>query len=321
MNHKARYLTLNNYSFLKKIEQARILFSNCSLCWHKCRVNRSKGEFGICRAGADIEIAHHQIHFGEEPPFSNHGGAGAIFFTHCNLKCVYCQNFQISQQRQMRNSMIPERLASIMIELQNKGAQNIDLVSPTHFVPLIIEAIHQAKDKGLKLPIVYNTNAYDSPETLDLLSDIVDVYMPDFKYFEDTNALLYSGIKDYTSAVKLAVKIMHEQTGDFIMDQNGCARSGLFIRHLVLPENLAGSKDVLDFLREFVGLNIGLSIMSQYAPCYRAKEFKELNRKLKISEYEEVTDYVEQLGFSRCWIQRLQSNKLYFPDFESQKVF
>ncbi len=321
MSIQASYLSLDNDAFLKKIAQAVKGGMNCSLCAHCCGVNRTAGEQGFCGAGKDMEVACWQIHRGEEPPLAEKGGAGAIFFAHCNLKCVYCQNFQISQQKQIKDGISPKQLSVIMLRLQEQGAQNIDLVSPTHFLPQIMEAIYLAKQQGLSLPIVYNTNAYESKTALELLSEIVDIYLPDFKYFNDSIAFEYSGIRNYVGTAKQAIKIMYDQVGDFRVDSDGCACRGLLVRHLVLPGKLAGSFEVLDFLKKEIGVNIGLSIMSQYSPCYQAYGIDELNRKVDSVLYHAVVERVEALGFEECWIQEFKSSDIYFPDFESPRVF
>ena len=321
MNIQANYLSLDNDTFLKKIEQADRLRADCRLCAHCCCIDRSAGELGFCQAGKEAEVAFWQIHRGEEPPLAEKGGAGAIFFEHCNFKCVYCQNFQISQQAQIKSGMSPKQLSLIMLKLQMQGAQNIDLVSPTHFLPQIIEAIYLAKQQGLYLPIVYNTNAYESKTALELLSGIVDVYLPDFKYFNDSAAFKYSGIKNYVDTAWQAIKIMYDTVGDFTVDLDGSARRGVLVRHLVLPENLAGSLQMLDFLKRELGVNIGLSIMSQYSPCYQAHGIDELNKKIDSALYNEVVEHVMALGFEQCWIQELKSSDIYFPDFNSLKVF
>jgi len=321
MKIEPKYLKTSDADFLFKIKQAKEIFSGCSLCGHKCGVNRTANELGFCCLGEKAQVAHAQIHFGEEPPLSDYQGAGAIFFSGCNLECVYCQNFQISQQKTRGSLLSNDELARLMLKLQNDGAQNIDLVSPTHFAPNIIEAVYYARKIGLNVPIVYNTNAYDSARILEILSGVVDIYLPDFKYFNDERAFKYSGIRNYVSTAKTAVKIMHEQTGDFFADAAGRALRGVIIRHLVLPNQLADSKEVLRFLKQKLGVKVGLSIMNQYAPCYKAGKFAELNRKITALEYDEVTNYAEELGFLKCWIQEFSSSEIYFPDFDSQKVF
>ncbi len=315
-----RYRLISEKIFQKKINTAKKVLLSCSLCPHKCKVNRVRGERGKCGAGAEMEVAHWQVHYGEEPPLSGSLGAGAIFFSHCNLHCVYCQNYQISRQKDIQQSFSCAELASIMLALQKQGAHNIDLVSPAHYLPMIIEAIYLAANQGLVLPMVYNTNGYESEIALNLLEGIIDVYLPDFKYSDEEIALRYSGVCHYGAVVKKALMMMYKQVGNF-KEQNNHAVSGLIVRHLVLPENIAGSKEVLDFLKEKLGTHIGLSIMSQYAPCYKAKNFKELSRTITTQEYEDVVDYARKLGFDFCWIQELKSSSVYLPDFENERVF
>lgn len=321
MSIQAGYTKLEDDIFLKKIKRAQKELRHCGLCAHRCLIDRNSGQLGFCGAGQNAEVAYWGIHNGEEPPFSGKGGAGAIFFSHCNFKCVFCQNFQISWQKQIKDSISAEQLAVIILKLQAKGAQNIDLVSPTHFVPQIIEAIYLAKRQGLNLPIIYNTNAYESETALELLAGIVDIYMPDFKYFNDSIAYKYSGITNYVSVAKRAIKVMYHQTGDFDLDIEGCAYKGLFVRHLVLPGKLAGSFEVLDFLKKNIGLGIGLSIMSQYAPHHQARGIDELNKRINKVSYDELVAYAKKLGFERCWMQELESSEIYYPDFYTSRVF
>lgn len=316
-----RYVDLSEDEFHEKINKAKNLLSNCCLCPRQCNVNRYTGEYGICAAGAELEVAHYQLHFGEEPPLSGCGGAGTIFFPHCNLHCVYCQNYQISQQKERKHFITTNQLGSLMLKLQTQGAQNIDLVSPAHFVPMIIESIYIARNQGLNLPIIYNTNGYEAAQTLELLSGIIDVYLPDFRYANEQNALKYSEASDYVFFTKKAIKIMYHQRGNFVVDENGCARRGLIVRHLVLPSGLAESMAVLDFLKKTIGTNIGLSLMNQYAPCYRANEFEELNCTIELSGYDKIVHYAQELGFENCWIQEVESNSIYFPDFDRLEVF
>ncbi|MCP4650589.1 MAG: radical SAM protein [PVC group bacterium] len=319
--YRARYLELSKEVFKNKIEQANSYLRNCCLCPRECNINRVIGETGFCGAGADVEIAHWQIHYGEEPPLSGKNGAGAVFFAHCNLKCVYCQNYQISQQSGIKKSISVDDLSSVMLDLQKQGAQNIDFVSPTQFAAQIIEAVYIARNKGLSLPLVYNTNGYERVEILNLLDGIIDVYLPDFKYYDDSAAVRYSEAVDYTAVAQRAISTMYAQTGDLVVDSGGSALRGILLRHLVLPEGIAGSISVLKFLADQLGTDIGLSLMSQYHPCYRADRFSELNRTITSKEYDEVVDYVQELGFEKCWIQELESHKVYLPDFEKEDVF
>ena len=315
------YIGLKDDLFLQKIEKAKIALKRCCLCEHRCSIDRSGPGLGFCRAGGNAEAAYWGIHKGEEPPLSEKSGAGAVFFSHCNFRCVYCQNFQISWQKQIKDSISPKQLAVIMLKLQEQGAQNIDLVSPTHFVPQIIEAVYLSRQQGLCLPIVYNTNAYESRIALELLEGIVDIYMPDFKYFNDAIAYKYSGIKNYVRTAKQVIKAMYDAVGGLALDEYGCAYKGLLVRHLVLPGDFSGSFEVLDFLKQEIGVNIGLSLMSQYSPCYKALEINELNRKIDSALYNELVAYAQTLGFEKCWIQNPESSDIYFPDFQASKVF
>ncbi|MFH2146123.1 MAG: radical SAM protein [Candidatus Omnitrophota bacterium] len=315
------YCQLTNAAFRKKIETGRKILSRCTLCPHNCRVNRLQRETGFCRSSSEAEISHWQLHFGEEPPLSGQGGAGTVFFTHCNLSCVFCQNYQISQDTAQNKGLAAEELGRIMLELQKQGAQNIDLVSPTHFVPQILEAVYFARNKGLLLPLVYNSNAYENIATLELLAGVVDIYLPDYKYADDENAFNYSKIRNYAHHASRTVERMYKQVGDLLSDKEGRALRGLFVRHLVLPKRLSGSFAVLEDLKRKTNLGIGLSIMSQYAPHYRAGEFNNLSRTLMPQEYNEVVDYAKKSGFEKCWIQELSSSLVYSPDFQKRDVF
>ncbi|MBU1043726.1 MAG: radical SAM protein [Candidatus Omnitrophica bacterium] len=316
-----KYMALENAVFVKKIKLSHQMLYQCCLCPRQCNVDRLAGQVGYCKAGNQAEVSHWQRHYGEEPPFVQNTGAGTIFFAHCNMHCVYCQNHQISQQQVSKNKVSVIGLADIMLKLQQEQAVNIDLVSPTHFVPMIIEAIYIAKNKGLSIPIIYNTNGYDSAKALELLEGIVDVYMPDLKYDSEDAALSYSDVSDYVYYAKQALLLMYKQVGGFKLDKSGKAISGLFVRHLILPNNIANSKQVLDFLHAEIGNDIGLSLMSQYAPRYRANSFKKINRVLNHQEYQLIVEYAQQLGFDKCWIQELTSSDVCFPDFEKPDVF
>jgi len=321
MQFTCAYNKLSDRDFSAKIKAAKKLLQNCCLCPHECGINRNVDSGGKCKAQASAEVAHYQLHFGEEPPLSSKSGAGTIFFSHCNLECVFCQNHQISQPQSRQRIYSSRELSRIMLLLENQGAQNIDLVSPTHFIPAIIEAVYLARKQGLDVPIVYNSNGYDSRAGLKLLDGIVDIYMPDFKYANSAYAKTYSQAIDYFEHAKRAIRLMYEQVGDLVIDDEGIARRGLLIRHLVLPNNIAGSIEILDFLKERIGTRIGLSIMSQYAPCYKAFESESINRTIYSSEYALVVDHVQDFGFANCWIQELKSNTVYFPDFEKSQVF
>ena len=300
------------------------ILQSCVLCPHMCRVNRINDERGTCKAGYLPLISSAMPHHGEEPPISGQNGSGTIFFSNCNMKCVYCQNFQISQESEGITNRI-EELADIMLKLQGTGCHNINLVSPTIWVPQIIKALVIARDKGLTLPLVYNTGGYDRPGILKMLDGIVDIYMPDIRYSRDDMAEKYSSVKNYVKHNRLSIKEMYEQVGQLKLDDRGVATRGLLIRLLVLPDNIGGIKDTLDFLKNEVSLKIYLSIMAQYHPVYKARQYPELSRRITSKEYIEVIKYAEKLGFSYGWTQDHFSleheDDLFKPDFNKKNVF
>jgi len=276
---------------MKKITRELIdefykLLNPCRLCPRECRVNRAAGELGNCRAGFKPKVSSYHQHFGEEYCLVGRFGSGTIFFTHCNLHCVYCQNYDISQLGLGREISV-ENLARMMLELQELGCHNINLVTPTPWVPQIVEALSLAGQNGLKIPIVYNCGGYESVNTLKMLEGIIDIYMPDIKYGDNKKGEKYSKVPDYWDVVRNALKEMHRQVGDLIIE-NGIAKKGLLIRHLVLPNDLADSKKCLEFIANEISENTFVNIMDQYYPAYRANEYPELNRRLKPKEYIEV---------------------------------
>ncbi|MBI5574241.1 MAG: radical SAM protein [Elusimicrobia bacterium] len=279
------------------------LLSKCSVCPRNCNVNRLKNKLGFCKIGKNPKISAYNLHFGEEPPISGTNGSGTIFFTGCNLRCVFCQNYPISQ-RCCGNEITVEKLAEIMITLQNQNANNINLVTPTHVVPQIIEAVLLAKNRGLKIPIVYNSGGYEKVETLKLLKGIIDIYMPDAKYSDDKMAEKYSDAKNYWEINKKTLKEMHRQVGD-LQIKNGIAVKGLLIRHLVLPDNIAGSKKVFEFISKEISQKTYISIMAQYHPANRADEFPELQRKITNEEYSQVLNWADEFGLTYGWRQEL----------------
>jgi putative pyruvate formate lyase activating enzyme len=287
-------------------------------------VNRLKGELGVCRAGALPEVASYCVHHGEEPVISGDRGSGTIFFAHCSLRCVFCQNFEISQgvgyeARDMRYE--GEKLAEVMLELQGKGVHNINLVSPTHYAPQIARALDLARKKGLKLPIVYNTGGYDSLELLKELAGKVDIYLPDLKYFDDEKALKYSGAENYVETAKAGIEEMFRQVGNLQgVGSSGIGSRGILVRHLVLPDNLSNSFEVLDFLAA-LSKDMWISLMSQYSPQHRAGEFPELDRKLTPAEYQRVIDHAEKLGLHNLYVQELASSEVFLPDFGQNDPF
>ena len=260
--------------------------------------NRLAGESGQCQVTTQAIVSSFGPHFGEETPLVGRHGSGTIFFTYCNLHCTFCQNYTISQLGE-GSPVTKEKLASMMLSLQDKGCHNINLVSPTHVVPHILEALELAAAKGLHLPLVYNSGGYDSIETLKLLDGVVDIYMPDMKYSDAKIAEELSGIKDYPKINKAAVKEMHRQVGDLQLDKQGVARRGLLVRHLVLPNGLAGTEAVVKFLAREVSTNTYLNIMAQYRPCYQAFDIPKLNRPLLEQEFSDAIELAHRQGLHR----------------------
>ncbi len=273
-------------------------------------------KFGRCKATDKIKLAMASIHDFEEPCISGENGSGTVFFSNCNLKCVFCQNYKISQEG-LGNEITIEELADVFIDEQNKNAENINLVTPTMYVYHIIEAIKIARSKGLRIPIVYNSNGYENVETIKKLNGYIDVYLPDLKYFDDDLAFKYSGIKNYFENATAAIKEMYNQVGSPVLDENGMIKKGLIIRHLVLPSNIQNSKDVLKWINDNMDKNVFVSVMAQYFPTHKAKEFPEINRKLTMDEYKEIENYLYSLDLDNGYIQELgEHEEEYVPDFE-----
>lgn len=288
----------------KRVKDIYQLMKSCQLCPRRCGVNRLKGEVGYCRAALEPEISSFYCHFGEEPPISGWAGSGTIFFTHCSLRCVFCQNYPISQLG-YGNKISIEHLARIMLNLQKKGCHNINLVTPTHFTPQIMAALDIAASKGLMIPLVYNCGGYESIQTLKLLKGVVDIYMPDIKYGGKEEAEKYSNAPDYFEVAKRAIKEMHHQVGELDVSPDGIAKRGLIIRHLILPNNLAKTEQVLKFIKNEVSPGTYISIMSQYFPAYKATKIPELKRKITKKEYQKVLRFVRELSLENGWQQDL----------------
>ncbi|NOX20870.1 MAG: radical SAM protein [Nitrospirae bacterium] len=297
-NFQPAYLRLSEEEFEERIERAYDLIKQCRLCPRNCKVKRLQGQRGFCRTARRPVISSWGPHFGEERPLVGHGGSGTIFFTHCNLGCIFCQNYSISHLGDGEETTV-EKLASIMLELQTMGCHNINLVTPTHQVPMIIEALYKASKGGLNLPVVYNCGGYESVETLRLLDGIVDIYMPDIKYADPDIAERLSFARDYPDVVKRAVKEMHAQVGDLIINTDGIAERGLLVRHLVLPEGLAGTKEIMEFLVREISPDTYVNIMDQYYPCYKAPEYPPLNRRITRKEYIEAIEVAKSCGIKR----------------------
>jgi putative pyruvate formate lyase activating enzyme len=294
------------------------MLASCDICPLDCRVNRREGEIARCYSRYLPIVSSYCPHFGEEPPLIGTKGAGNIFFGNCNLRCVYCQNFQISQnyKAELKNEVTFKRLAEIMLELQDKGCHNIGLVSPTHFVPQIVKALCIAAEKGLRLPLIYNTNAYDSVDVLRFLDGVVDIYLPDLKYSEEMDGYSFSKVKEYPQSARRAIKEMHRQVGgELLIDDDGLLKRGLLIRHLVLPNDLAGSESTLKWIAEELGRDTALSIMSQYYPTNKADSITLLSRHVRESEYDKVLELLDKFELENGWMQNFESQDYYKPDF------
>lgn len=283
-------------SFSKRVQKLWGMMNPCMLCPRKCKVNRSKGEIGFCGVGEMPVVSSVGPHFGEEGVLVGHGGSGTIFFAGCNLGCVFCQNYDISHYRNGREVTI-EQLAESMLDLQNYGCSNINFVTPTHVIPAITAALELARRSGLTLPTVYNTGGYDSVETLKMLDGFMDIYMPDMKYSDSAVAQELSGAPDYPEVNFAAVKEMHHQVGDLQVEK-GLATRGLLVRHLVLPENLAGSFEIIDFLAEEISQKTTINVMDQYRPCYKASSHAKINRRPTLEEVQSVRRYAIKKGLN-----------------------
>lgn len=292
------------------------LLENCNICPHKCNINRNKGKIGRCKATNKIKVALYSVHNFEEPCISGEKGSGTVFFSNCNLNCIYCQNYEISQQGRGKKISI-EELSDIFIKQQKRNVENINLVTPTSYVPQIIEAIKIARKKGLNIPIVYNTNGYENIETIKMLDGYVDIYLPDLKYYYNDIAKKYSKIDNYFEIATKAIKEMEKQIGKTVIDENGIMKKGIIIRHLVLPNNIENSKKILKWIRENMNNDTYISVMAQYFPTYKAKEDLELNRKLTKQEWRKIEEYIEELGIENGFIQELGDHEEeYVPKWE-----
>jgi len=271
---------------------------HCDLCARQCGVNRPAGELGVCRTGGRAKVSSYGPHLGEEDPLRGWRGSGTIFFTRCNLRCQYCQNHDISQTDAGRE-VSAEELADIMLGLQAHGCHNINFVSPSHVVAQILASAAIAARAGLRLPLVYNTGGYDSMAALRLLDGVIDIYMPDMKYADADCGRRYSVVRDYPGVNRAALREMHRQVGDLEIDEHGLARSGLLVRHLVLPNNLAGTKEVVRFLAEEISLDTYLNLMDQYRPAHKAHLFPVLNRRITDEEYQTAVRVAKEAGLRR----------------------
>ena len=318
-NYKINYNQKHLENIDKAIEKAKNLYDNCICCGHLCKVNRNQNKIGRCKIFEDnnhIKVASRTLHFGEEPMLVGKNGSGTIFFSNCNLNCVFCQNYQISSNG-IGEIIDIETLALYFLELEKQGANNINLVSASH----VIYPILKASNKGFNLPIVFNTNGFDTEELLDCLDGIVDIYLPDLKYLFDDKAIKYSRAENYFAVAIKAIEIMKNQAGDLIVDDNKIAKSGIIIRHLILPNNQSDSYDILIELKERGFLKSTISLMSQYNPEFKAKNFEEINRKLYFKEYNDLVNYALDLGFENILTQEIESSETYLPDFMREIPF
>ena len=296
------------------------LLEECRLCPRNCGVNRLEGKRGFCGAGDKIRVARAALHYWEEPCISGEIGSGTVFFSHCTLKCVFCQNYNISQCEWGKEITV-ERLAEIFIELQNKKALNINLVTPTHYVPQIIEAIKIARGKGLNIPIIYNSSGYEKVDTIRLLKGYIDVYLPDMKYFDTKYSSKYSKANRYFDYAKDAIEEMINQVGEVCFDNNGIIQRGVIIRHLMLPGLLFDSKKIIDYIYKTYGDKVFISIMNQYTPLEHVKEYPEINRVLNPKHYESLIDYALNLGVKNGFIQEEGTDsESFIPLFNFQGV-
>ena len=287
----------------------------CEVCPFRCKVNRLEGKIGKCGCNDKIKIALASLHYYEEPCISGKNGSGTVFFSNCNLNCIYCQNYEISQLGKGKEITI-EHLAQIFIKQQEKNVNNINLVTPTMYVPQIIEAIKIARKKGLNIPIIYNSNGYENVETIKKLNGYIDIYLPDLKYYSNEIAKKYSKIDNYFETAISAIKEMQKQVGNPIFNEEGIIQKGVIIRHLILPHHLLNTKNILKYVKKNFDENTYISIMAQYFPTYKAKEDKLINRKLTKKEYKEIENYLYTLNLENGYIQELgEHEEEYVPDF------
>jgi putative pyruvate formate lyase activating enzyme len=317
------YLSLLREGVLaQRVEALERLLERCTVCPKDCLNNRLNDDIAACYSGRLPIVSSYTPHFGEEPPLVGTKGAGNIFFGNCNLRCVYCQNYQISQthKQQLKNEVTHERLAEMMLELQSRGCHNVNFVSPTHFAPQMTRAILIAAQNGLRVPVVYNTNAYDSVEVLRLLDRIVDVYLPDLKYADDESGYLYSKVSGYKEFSRAALREMFRQTGDeLVFDEDGLLKRGLVVRLLVLPNDIGSVSESIEWIRDELSPRVAISLMAQYYPTHQAetnKRYMLLSRRIRESEWMKATAALEELGMTEGWVQEFDGVSYYYrPDF------
>lgn len=289
--------------------------SECTLCPRNCKADRLSGKTGFCGADEKIKIARAALHFWEEPCISGENGSGTIFFSHCNMGCIFCQNYKISTLGQGR-TITENELYNIFMSLQEQGANNINLVTPTHYIPQIASVLKYAKNNGLEIPVLYNCGGYENPDSLRLLEGLIDIYLPDMKYFSDKYAMLYSNAPDYFETAKAAIKEMFLQVGKFKINKDGIMEKGMIVRHLLLPGLLFDSKKILDYLYKTYGDNIFISIMSQYTPMPQACDIPRLNKKVDKKYYDTLISYAQNIGITNAFIQEGEAaSESFIPEF------
>ena len=294
------------------------MLERCTLCPRECSVNRNREANGFCKAGSKIEVSAAHLHFGEEPPISGTNGSGTIFFNHCNMRCAYCQNYQLSQIEHGKEFEI-EGLADLMLLLEGKNAHNINLVTPTHYAGHIVNALIKARKNGLSIPIVYNSGGYEKTETLRLLDGLVDIYLLDMRYGKNCSAAKYSFCHNYVEVNRAAVKEMYRQVGNLKLTKAGIAERGMIIRHLILPEELSGTEDIFKFISERIGKDTYISFMSQYYPAYKAGDYSEISRQINKKEYDEALSLLYKYGLENGWVQQYMGGYV-DPDFAGTNI-
>ena len=311
----------------QRVEALEALLERCTVCPKDCLNNRLNNEIAACYTGRLPIVSSYTPHFGEEPPLVGTKGAGNIFFGNCNLRCVYCQNYQISQthKQQLKNEVTHERLAEMMLELQARGCHNVNFVSPTHFAPQMARSILIAAQNGLRVPVVYNTNAYDSVEVLQLLDRVVDVYLPDLKYADDESGYLYSKVSGYKEFSRAALREMYRQTGDeLVFDDDGLLKRGLVVRLLVLPNDIGRIAESIEWIRDELSPRVAISLMAQYYPTHQAetnKRYMLLSRRIRESEWMKANTALEELGMTEGWVQEFDGASYYYrPDFSDAET-
>ena len=293
---------------------------DCDICPRSCHVNRIENKQGFCLSGQLVSVSSYCDHHGEEPGLSGTHGSGTIFFNNCNLQCKYCQNHQISQGTDNQSQTLSSsELAVLMLHLQNDlQCHNINLVSPSHYVPQIVEALSYAIPAGLHIPLIYNTNGYDALDTLKMLDGVIDIYLPDIKYAANLHADKFSHCSNYVETSRKAIKEMYRQAGNLVINESGIAQSGLIVRHLILPNDVAGSVDSLRWLAHDISRDVTVSIMAQYYPCHLALQEPLISRKISSEEYSHVAETVNELGFENGWFHEMDSSEFYLPDFKRE---